>query len=185
MISPRVVPDDCISVLSLVGFGVPGSNFNPQLRMNAKCVVCFGATICISQGDTERCESEMFFSCPLLRRCVPSIFNRRMFYSVFSPFCVIFPPNDVAFIQPMINSGVYFRAFWFPLPKDQPHYRNRKIRNRSAASKGFQAPSKSSGATNQWIQQKRPWCTFQTGQNMITLHGRRPTCKSVSCCVMG
>lgn len=37
MISPRVFPDDGISVLSLVGFGVPGSDVDPQLRINAVC----------------------------------------------------------------------------------------------------------------------------------------------------
>lgn len=68
MISPRVVPDDGVSVLSLVRFGVPGSNFDPQLRMNA---MCFDTSLRISRGDTGICEPQKLVFCLFLRRCVP------------------------------------------------------------------------------------------------------------------
>lgn len=40
MISPRVISDYGISVLSLVRLSGPGSNFDPQLRKNGRLYVC-------------------------------------------------------------------------------------------------------------------------------------------------
>lgn len=73
MISPRVVPDDGIPVLSLVGLGVPGSNFDSQLQVNAMCLRhVFSPQESISRGRTGYvCEPKTF----LLICCSGDAFN--------------------------------------------------------------------------------------------------------------